>query len=266
MNINWFTVIAQIINFLILIWLLKRFLYKPILKAIDERETKITARIKDTDEIKTKALEEQADYKKRNDDFDTQKKALTDKAVSEAKTYHDKLMEDAKSEVAKFRSDLQNTIKEEQQTQALEGADKLQQQVFSIAKQALKELASSGLEEQSVNTFLKRLHELNDKEKQQFITAFKSSDHSILLKSTFELPANQQTAVSDAVNEILGTKSVIRFETSPKLISGIELSTSGYKLAWNFAEYIQSLQKSIAVATKEKEDPKPALNGKPAAS
>ena len=38
MRINRFTVFAQAINFLILVWLLKRFLYKPILHAIDERE------------------------------------------------------------------------------------------------------------------------------------------------------------------------------------------------------------------------------------
>ena len=40
MKINWFTVIAQLVNFLILVWLMKRFLYKPILNAIDEREKK----------------------------------------------------------------------------------------------------------------------------------------------------------------------------------------------------------------------------------
>ena len=43
MPIDWFTVVAQAINFLILVWLLKRFLYKPILHAIDEREKGIAA-------------------------------------------------------------------------------------------------------------------------------------------------------------------------------------------------------------------------------
>jgi len=38
MLIDWFTVVAQVINFLILVWLMKRFLYKPILNAIAARE------------------------------------------------------------------------------------------------------------------------------------------------------------------------------------------------------------------------------------
>jgi F-type H+-transporting ATPase subunit b len=37
MLIDWFTVGAQVLNFLILVWLLKRFLYGPILDAIDAR-------------------------------------------------------------------------------------------------------------------------------------------------------------------------------------------------------------------------------------
>ena len=52
MKINWFTVIAQVINFLMLVWLLKKFLYKPILDAVNEREKKITDQLKDADDKK----------------------------------------------------------------------------------------------------------------------------------------------------------------------------------------------------------------------
>ena len=45
MLIDWFTVAAQAVNFLILVWLLKRFLYKPVLAAVDEREKRITAQL-----------------------------------------------------------------------------------------------------------------------------------------------------------------------------------------------------------------------------
>ena len=65
MQINWFTVIAQIVNFLILVWLLKRFLYKPILKAIDERERKIESQLKDADDRESNAKMEQDEFKKK---------------------------------------------------------------------------------------------------------------------------------------------------------------------------------------------------------
>ena len=264
MKIDWFTVIAQAINFLILVWLLKRFLYKPILKAIDEREKKIAAQIKDADDKKAGAVKEQADFKKRNDDFDAQKKALMDKAVADSNAQRDKLLEDAKNQANTLRSNLEKAIKEKQESDALASAAKTQEQVFTITKKALKEMASSSLEEQSVNTFIKRLHELNDDEKQKFITAFKSNTNTILVRSAFDLPAPQQSAMTDAVNETLGTKTTLQFTTTPDLISGIELTTNGYKLAWSFNEFLQSLQNNMAAATKEKQNAKPAMNGKPA--
>lgn len=264
MKIDWFTVIAQAINFLILVWLLKRFLYKPILKAIDEREKKIAAQIKDADDKKAGAVKEQADFKKRNDDFDAQKKALMDKAVADSNAQRDKLLEDAKNQANTLRSNLEKAIKEKQESDALASAAKTQEQVFTITKKALKEMASSSLEEQSVNTFIKRLHELNDDEKQKFITAFKSNTNTILVRSAFDLPAPQQSAMTDAVNETLGTKTTLQFTTTPDLISGIELTTNGYKLAWSFTEFLQSLQNNMAAATKEKQNAKPAMNGKPA--
>ena len=49
MSIDWVTVLAQIANFLVLLWLLKRFLYRPILNGIDAREAAIAQRISDAD-------------------------------------------------------------------------------------------------------------------------------------------------------------------------------------------------------------------------
>jgi F-type H+-transporting ATPase subunit b len=124
-------------------------------------------------------------------------------------------------------------------------------------------MASSSLEEQSVNTFIKRLHALNEDEKEKFITAFKSNANTILVRSAFDLSAPQQAAMTDAVNETLNTKTTLQFTTTADLISGIELSTNGYKLAWSFAEYLNGLQKNIDLATKDEQNAKPELNTKP---
>ena len=262
MSINWFTVIAQVINFLILVWLLKRFLYKPILNAIDEREKTIAAQIQDADDKKTVAAKEQAEFKKKNDEFDAQKKAMTDKVIADTNAQRDKLLEDAKNEANTVRSNLEKGFKEKQDADALATADKTQQQVFAITKKALKDMASSSLDEQSVSTFIKRLIALNDDEKQQFITAFKSNTNHILVKSAFELPPEQQAAINDTVNETLGTKARFQFKTAPELISGIELTTNGYKLAWSFAAYLNALQHNISATTKDQKNAKPESNGK----
>lgn len=250
MKINWFTVIAQAINFLVLVWLLKRFIYKPILKGIDEREKKIAAQIKDADDRKAAAIKEQDDFRKKNEDFDQKKKELMDKAVADTNAEKDKLLEAAKNEAGTLRSNLEKATKENQENQNMEIAQQTQKQVFAITRKALTAIASVSLEEQSVNTFIKRLTESKDEEKKQFIDAFKSNANAILVRSAFDLPEKQQAEINNAVDTILGTKTRFQFKTTPELISGIELTTNGYKLAWSLSGYLDSLEKSFTEKMK----------------
>ena len=257
MQINWFTVIAQVINFLILVWLLKKFLYKPILNAVNEREKKIREQLKDADDKKAAAQKEQDDFKKKNEDFDGQKKSMMDKAVAEAGTEKQKLIDAAKAEAETLRNNMEKATKEKQTIDNAGIAEKTQQQVFAITRKALVDMASISLEEQSANTFIKKLKESTDDEKKQFIDAFKSNSNAILVRSAFELPAKQQGEIHDAVNIILSADAQLQFKTAPEIISGIELSTNGYKLSWSFSEYLNSLEKDISETMKENAKPEP---------
>ena len=76
MLIDWFTVGAQALNFLILVWLMKRFLYKPILDAIDAREQRIAAELADADAKRDAAQRERDKFQHKNEEFDQQRRTL----------------------------------------------------------------------------------------------------------------------------------------------------------------------------------------------
>lgn len=251
MQINWFTVIAQIVNFIVLVWLLKRFLYKPILKAIDEREKKITGQIKDAEAKEAMAIKEQAEFSEKNDSFDKEKKELMDKAIAETNEERQKLLGAARKEATELSSKLEKSLTEMQENLKRDIAQKTQQEVFAIARKTLADLATETLEEQSANVFIRRLNDLKNEEKKQFAEAFKSDSNSILVQSAFNLPEKQQTNIKDAVNEILGTQAQFQFKTAPEIISGIELTSNSYKLAWSISEYLNSLQQDIAETMKD---------------
>ena len=84
MLIDWFTVGAQALNFLILVWLLRRFLYKPILHAIDAREKRIATELADADAKKAEAQRERDEFQHKNEEFDQQRAALLRQATDEA--------------------------------------------------------------------------------------------------------------------------------------------------------------------------------------
>ena len=251
MKIDWFTVIAQVVNFLILAGLLWRFLYKPILKAIDEREKKIAAQLADAEAKKAEANKEQEDFKQKNEAFDKEKKDLTDKAVAESQEERKKLLDQARTDAATLSTKLDEASKEAQVNLNHEIAQSTRQQVFAITRKALTDLASVGLEEQSANMFIGKLKALNEDEKKQFTDAFKVNTNPILVRSAFDLPVKQQDEIKDTVNRILSAAPQFQFKTNPELISGIEISSNGYKMAWSISEYLDSLEKSIPVIEKE---------------
>jgi F-type H+-transporting ATPase subunit b len=240
-----------------LVWLLRRFLYKPVLKAIDERENKIASELKDAKAKETEAKKEQAEFLEKNEKFDQQKKKLMDDVIAETNEEREKLLEGARNEAAVLRSKLEKSLDAMQENLEHDIAQKTQEEVFAITRKTLKDLASMSLEEQSVNIFVNRLKELKNEEKKKLTDAFKSGSDFILVQTAFDLPSKQQTEIKSTVNEILGTKTQFQFNTVPKLISGIELTSNGYKLAWSISEYLSSIQKSISETMKAelKEEP-----------
>jgi len=252
MKVNWFTVIAQVINFLILVWLLKKFLYKPVLDAIDAREKKITSRLEDAKNKKEEAQKEQDDYVEKNKQFDAQKKDLMDKAIADTKTQKDKLLENARQDVDALHAKQQKAVTEMQDNLKKDLAQKTQQEVFDISRKVLTDMASVSLEEQATKLFVSRLGALKDEGKQQFMDAFKSGTKPVLIQTAFELTKQQQTEITKAVDEILGKETEFQFKTAPEIISGIELTGNGYKLAWSISAYLTSLQNNISETLKEK--------------
>jgi F-type H+-transporting ATPase subunit b len=246
MQINWFTVIAQIVNFLVLVWLMKKYLYKPILAAIDEREKKIASELADAKSKMVEAKKEQDEFRQKNDDFDKHKKKLMDQATSEAEEERQKLLDAAKKEAALVKQKLEAASKELQENLSSEISQKTQDEVFSITKKARSELASTDLEEQSVHGFIKKIKAISEKDKKQFIDAFHSDSAPVSVKSAFDLSEKEQKSITNAIAEVLGKDSKYEFKTDTKMIGGVELATNGYKLSWSFSAYINSLEKSFA--------------------
>jgi F-type H+-transporting ATPase subunit b len=254
MQINWFTVVAQVINFFILVWLLKRFLYKPILKAIDERENKITAQLNDAKAKETEANKERDEFQVKNQTFDSQKKELLSKAITETKAERDKLMEEVRADAGTLRTKLEKAFNDTQTDKERTLLQKAQQEVFGVARKTLTDLASAGLEENAVLIFLKRLNDLTEEEKKKLKDAFKSDPKPIQVRSAFDLPEKQQTDIMDTIAKMLGEETKFQFITAAELVSGIELTANGYKVAWSIAAYLNALEKRISeMITTEKE-------------
>ncbi|MGO9834669.1 MAG: F0F1 ATP synthase subunit delta [Polyangiaceae bacterium] len=251
MLIDWFTVGAQAVNFIILVWLMKRFLYKPILGAIDAREKKIAAELADADKRKADAQKDRDEFQHKNEAFDQQRAALLKKATDEANAERQRLVDEARKAADALSAKRHEALRSEAKSLNQAVAHRIQQEVFAIARRALTDLATTSLEERMGEVFTRRLREMNGPAKTGLAEALRTASDPALVRSAFDLPAEQRAAIQNALNETFSADVRVRFETAPDLVSGIELAANGQKVGWSIAEYLASLERGVGDLLKE---------------
>lgn len=244
MKIDWFTVIAQIVNFLILVWLLKRFLYKPVLNAIDEREKKIASQLDDAAMKKAEAEKEHKLFRQKNEAFDNERTSKMDEVYEKVNFEKQRLFAEVKKESTMLRTKLEDSLK--QQKQELENTvkRKTKEEVFAIVSKTLSDLANADLEEQVIKLFVNKIKSLSEEEKTKFINALKNNNSPIIIKSVFELSQNSRQELEQTIENIAKNKNDFQYLLKPELVSGIVMETTSFQLEWNIESYLKTLQKN----------------------
>ena len=245
MLIDWFTVIAQLINFLVLVWLLQHFLYHPILNAIDEREKRIAAEIADADEKKSAAMQQRDEYQEKNSQFEQQSKQRRKELAEEVNSERTRLLDLARKEADELRSQLQSALQNEQQSLQDKLRQQAQDEVFAIARKALTDLADRSLETSMTDTFIRHLQALDAAEKANLVAAFNPADDALTVRTAFTLPDEQRSRITDAIKDVINDTVSVRFVIEPALVSGIEINANGQKIGWSIAAYLASLTRRV---------------------
>jgi F-type H+-transporting ATPase subunit b len=245
--IDWFTVGAQALNFLILVWLLKRYLYRPVLAAIDAREKTIAKKIADAAARETQAQVAGEALHKRNEAFDQERAGLLRKATDEGVAERQHLIDVARQDSQLLRSKLTLALDAERAELGRQLSLRTQVEVFAVARQALADLAGASLEERMIEVFIARLAGAGVAAGRAGASGLAAPARIALVRSAFESPSAAQVRVEAAIRERLGPNIAVRFETSPELICGIELTVDGEKLAWSVAGYLSTLARDVAV-------------------
>jgi len=180
MFIDWFTVGAQTLNFLILVWLMKRFLYKPILDAIDAREKRVAAELADASAKKAEAQQARDEFRQKNTEFDQQHSARMSEMTEAVNGERQRLFDEARQAADALTAKRIETLRNESDNISQAIRQRTQDEVFFIVRKALTDLATTSLEERMGEVFTRRLRELGDEAK---------AGLSEVLKNTANCPA-----------------------------------------------------------------------------
>lgn len=245
MPIDWFTVVAQILNFIVLVWILRRFLYRPILKTMGERQARIHETMADANAEKTKAQEEREALEKEHTDIAHKRAEILQQAGTEAAAERERLLVEARGEFDTARRQYQETLEREKEGFQKSLSQRARSEVIAIADRLLNDLADSDLQDRMARKFVQRLTDLSVEDKARMRGAVAESvNRKPSLRSAFELDADTRGSIADAVGAWLGEVS-IQFEIEPSLVCGIELAVDGQKVAWSIEDYMRSMQSCV---------------------
>jgi F-type H+-transporting ATPase subunit b len=242
MLIDWVTVGAQAINFLVLVWLLNRFLFKPILKVVKERDQKIRNEVQEASRNRAESQKEKEALAQEREELVKNRESYFAQARADAQMEKDALLQEAHTAHESLRQTLQGRLQHEQAGVFLEMKQKLEEEIFQTVRKILADITNASLEDSVADIFIHKLEELSEKEKEDILIDIQTISHSVYIRSAFEHSASRRLALEQAIRTHFGKEFPIIFEINPELVCGVELVTSGHKVSWSISEYLSSMR------------------------
>jgi F-type H+-transporting ATPase subunit b len=264
--INWFTVIAQIVNFLILIALLKVLLYDRIVRAMDAREEKIREHLNEAKQREEEAGKQAEALRQKNLAFDEERAAMLSQAKAEIETRRKELLHEVRQSITQLQKTWREAIYRERESFVRDLHLMVGRQTYAIARQALRDLVDADLEERAAQTFITQIENMQKGQRETLLQAILEGGNQVLIRSAAMLSATSQGHITQGLRQIFGDGIDVVFETATDLILGLELKAGGQKTSWSIEHYLGELEeKALQVLEREtqRRTPTSEVGGRP---
>jgi len=239
-TIDWLTVGAQAINFLVLVYLLQHFLYHPVINAMDRRERRIAEEMAEAEQREAAADREAARFREMQRALDEERTKRLEAAEREAEQRRQELLEQAREEVRRAREQWQSDLAREQTELERSVRHAAADAVARISRRVLAELADAGLEARMAERFLARLGDMDAATR----TALQGAQR-LTVRTAFEAGPEVAERLRDGIGRHLGRATQLDFQRADDLLCGIELAGAGRKVGWSVDQYLGELSGAL---------------------
>jgi F-type H+-transporting ATPase subunit b len=245
-QIDWFTLAAQVVNFLILLLLLRRFLFRPVMGIMEKREKNIADRMADVEQKKQDVEREASKYRKKRDALSEEREQEIDATKKEAEKIKKDAEREAKDEAETLRRRWQESLQHDKENLLNRVRREIGEQVCATGRAVLSDLADESLEKRIVEMFSRRLSEMNRDELRKIAADSREADGKATLVSAFEIEDQLRQRLKNEIKDALENSVDVRFKTDRGIICGIEMQTSGHTLRWSIDSYLDELERRFA--------------------
>jgi len=243
--IDWVTIGAQIVNFIILVVLLKIFLYDRVLEAMDKRKARVEGRFEQASRKESEAENEAREYRQKRRELDDQREKLLQQAREDAEQVRRERRTQAEEEVRRLKQQWVQSVEDQRADFLSDLRRQTARQVGDLASKVLDNLADASLQQQVVAAFLQRVRDLDDDARRELREALLGEEQPLEVAAAFDIDEDQAGQIRDAIQALSENETDIRFVRNLDLICGIQLRAGGRAVGWNVAEYVGELVDQI---------------------
>jgi len=244
MHIDWWTLLLQTVNFAVLVWLLQRFLYRPILRLIDARKSEVRRQFDDAQAAEQKAKLQlaavQADYASLAAAREASVRAAAVQAQEAAGALRAQAERDAHALLERAHQSVlaeRDRVLQEARQLALDlGAE--------YARRLLAEVPMALRAEAWIERIERHLRTLPATELQPLVQELQNGAVATVTTAT-SLPATTQDEWSRRLGQLLGGGRLV-FEVKPELVAGAELHFPTAVLSFSWQSALAALRAQVA--------------------
>jgi len=246
MQIDWLTLVIQMFNFTILIVILKKFLYNPIFRVMEERRQSIQKKVEDSDKKVLDAGKKEEEYLKKVEEFEASQKKLKASLLSDIEKKRQNMLDKLEEEISLKKENVKNQILREKDKILSEFVKVSTNQFVDFANKVFSTLANTNIEKQSIEAFVKKLSSIDKKDIDIINHNLKNENNSIVKVTTvFEMENEYKEKITKALKELNIQYKGIECSINKDLILGVELQAGSYCLAWTVQEAVNNFKNEI---------------------
>lgn len=242
MQIDWLTVIAQIVNFLVLVWLLKRFLYQPISDAMRRREERIEERLAEARVARKEAEDEAKRLSGETAELEASKEDVLEQARQEAAELRTRLEAEIREEMETKRQVWKEHLAEERDDLVAALRHQAGQKLFKMTERILADYADSELSERVVANFAGRLKTLDPEVRRKMTEAAARSDATAIVHTGTAIDSAAKARITRAIHDVLSSQVDVDYRTEPGIVLGARLTIGDHSAEWSAMRYLDRLQ------------------------
>ncbi len=239
MELNWSTFLLEIFNFLVLVWILKRFLYQPVLGVITRRRATIENQLAEAKQLHADSDTLKEQYEHRLADWEQERQKAMDKLMHELEEKRLHQLDELKAELAQEEEKIKVARSRQDKQLIREIELRALQQGAEFASRLLAEAAGPELENRLFDLLLDGLSVMPADQISDLSNKWGESPERILVTSAYLLADDKRHQLEDVLSEATGLSAPVHYEQDAKLLAGLNITIGAWVLQLNVRDELQ---------------------------